>query len=82
MIEEIVVDQLLARAGCSLESIRRARVAAVCAFVVEAPYQRVLGVAGVSGKVANPYPYMGISIVSTLAFNGDIGDRREINYTP
>jgi hypothetical protein len=54
MIEEIVVDQPLARAGYFPESIRWARVAAVCAFVVEAAYQSVSGVAGLSGNAEKP----------------------------
>jgi hypothetical protein len=54
MIEEIVVDQPLARAGYFPESIRWVRVAAVCAFVVEAAYQSVSGVAGLSGNAEKP----------------------------
>ena len=64
MIVEIVVDQPLARAGYFPESIRWARVGDVCAFVVEAVYQSVSGVTGLSGNAAKPYPY--IALVSSL----------------
>lgn len=55
------VDQPLAREGYLPLSMRWASVAAQKALVVEAPYQRLVEVAGVSGKVANPYPYYRVS---------------------
>jgi len=50
--DEIGVCQPAVKEGCCLESMRWARVAAVNALVVEAPYHSVSGVALVSGSVA------------------------------
>jgi hypothetical protein len=58
MIDMIGVCQPLERAGYAPLSIKWARAVVVNALVMDPPYQRVSGVAGVSGRVAYPKLYM------------------------